>query len=40
MNGKLKIIAEEKKKIASDTAVIKLKGEIQDSNYLFFIIWK
>ena len=39
-NGKLKVVAEEKKQGASETAVIKLQGEISDSSYLFFIVWK
>jgi uncharacterized alpha/beta hydrolase family protein len=39
-NGRLKIVAEEKKAIASETAIMKLQGEISDSSYLFFIVWK
>ena len=39
-NGVLKITAEERKEVASDTAMVKLMGEIGESNYMFFIIWK
>lgn len=39
-NGKLKIVAEEKKAGVGQTASCKFQGEISDSGYLFFIVWK
>jgi len=40
-NGRLKVVAEEKKAGSAENAHIKLQGEVSDgSSYLFFIIWK